>query len=339
MNITVSCKDIIPLLKTHLKGKRSVDVNFSFDNDKLIIQSSNSFILMTSLPFGTKFDSFSFMITNVIDIFINIESIVIHNLDEIVIFESSSISISFQKTPTEFIEVDNANFEYCCNIFNSVLSKIVFNSRVLTPVAESLYVGIPSIMIHGNNVFSCLSNSIMRTSITEVFPNIEIPYESIRNLLQISLNSYTKVSYDRDKSLLKLKCDNTIAIIHCKKVTESIITSYSNVMRTLTYIEEFNLSSLEGLDFIFKYYKNESITLTFYRNRVVSVQYVSTNNTSIKSGVQDIPTMFSIDLSTSQFLSLYKFLNGSYKTRVYRGNDLVCFEQDQSRLLFSGMIY
>lgn len=248
--VIVQNKLLLSTLKKHLKGRVRCSVNLTFMDTFIKVQSSNDFILDTVLPCvytsKDKPKDFSIMVTGVIDLLKSDDGkTTITKYEDVVIFNQGDISIPFDVSFDERIELKLESIENSGKIGSSDIQSISRGFRHLSNMSKSLEVGVPPVIVSYGKAYCAYSNIISISNVSMVLPDLEIPYNTFNNFSKNLNSSNINVLYDKDSKIIMFQLGNdSSATTNYKIPNLEFINSINNKINELKSIGTFNVSIL-----------------------------------------------------------------------------------------------
>lgn len=347
MPTTIQNDVLVKTLLQHLKSKSKVSVNFTFTPDYINVQSSDEYIFDTIIKGEYSRDmvgtSFSVIITNAIQL-LKIDSGVtkiIKHGDEVVVFEQEEISMPFNTSYDERINISLDSLDNQGRITLVELSSVLKGFKGLINTSKSLEVGIPPVIISSGKVYCIYSNTIHIDSTSLVFPDMEIPYNTYNNLSKNVIGSPINILTDTIKKVIIVQVANeSMSTTSYKKPNLELIASIENKINELSYVGSYNIKIIQGLEHLFKCFPREVITLSTYKDGTIGIRLSVSSGKTVKAGIKDIETTSNINISTTQFDALYKTFKENYTVDIYQGRDIICIKgMKEKTLILSGMTF
>lgn len=347
MVLKVDNKDLINNLTKHLSGKSKCSVNFTIEKDFIKLQSSNEFILDTILQ-GTYEDkfiggSFTVVINNSIELLRSDKGshTIINFMGDRVFFDQGDIVIPFSVAYDSRIDVKFSNLQDCGSVSTDVLSSVNRRSKNMINLSKSLDVGASSIVIVHGRSFHLYSNCMVVAKVPDNLPDIEIPYLTFNNLARNLYGSKVNVKQDNNLRVILLECsDSSYIQVNYKKPNEELIKSIDSKINELAYCGNFNVSNLNRFEVVYKCFPKETICLNFYKDGTVGALLSLTDGKTASVGTKDEQAELRMFISTAQFDTLLKLLNGRDIISVYKGKDVIYVKiSDDVGVLMSGMTF
>lgn len=343
--IIVQNNVLVNILRQHLKGRVRSSINFTCDEDFVRVQSSNDFVLDTLMPCtyrGNKPESFSVLITGAVDLLRSDDgSTEITRLGDVVMFDQGDISIPFDISYDERIEVSFDSLKQAGRIGGGDVQAITRGFRNLTNISKSLEVGYPPIVVSSGYVYCIYSNIIFIGGVPMSLPDFEIPYNTFSNFSKNLSGSTINVFYDDNSKVIVFQVGSTSSATSTyKKPNLEMISAIQNRMAELSPIGTFDVSVITKLELLYKCFPKESVTLSFYVDNTLGIMFNVTDGKSVRAGTKDLETVCNIAISTAQFDGLYKTFNGTSRVEVLKGRDILCLKGVGNKtLIVSGMTF
>lgn len=347
MSTSIRNDILTSVLEKHLKGKVRESVNLTFTPDIIKMQSSSDFILDTFIP--GDYDnsmvgkSFSIIINNAIQLLKSnkeFTTVTLHG-EDVVVFDQGNVSIPFNTSYDERMNMTYESLQRQGKIAVQDFNSIVKGFRNLVNISKTLEVGMPPVIITSGKVYCIYSNTIYINSVPMMFPDLEIPYNTFNSLSKNLSGSSIILSYDPFKKvvLFEIGTESAATVIY-KKPNMELVSSIEQKMSELQFIGNFNITSINTLELLFKCFPREVVTISFYEDETVGVMFSIADGKSIKAGNKDIMSKCNISISTTQFDALYKTFKETSRVEVYQGRDIICLKgTDNKTLLLSGMTF
>lgn len=340
----------ISKLKDHLGSKSAKVVVFNFiSENELILQSSNNFILETTIGYecidksvvGNQYTVLLDKSFNMFKTDNDSKNLHVAFYDNTVVFKQAEVEIRFKTAYDKFIETNLLGMEGIGTMETSVFKNILSYHRSCIPVKKSLVVGDPAITIVDRKVYVPFSNFMFSADISLPL-NLNIPFTSLHGVVQCLNSSKVNLFIDQLKKTLVFSFNKDKSKIYLlyKDVETTLHTDLSRLFSRADLIGEYSKNDLLPVEDLFKLFPKESIIVNFYKGGTIGFNFEVVSEKSIEVNVLDEQPYFRIKLSIAQLESWCKIVKNGGVLTIWKGEDVLwCKSANCGLLTISGMIF